>query len=465
MRLYLNKPEVFILGMVLRTDITGEMTSVKLGDARLHERAGRILDRLQENPQGTLAGAMQGPAELAAAYRFLHNENVCAQELIGAHAAASRVRLAACPRVLCLADTSFISYGHRAAVPGLGAHTRDTDNGFFIHPLFAVSSEGLALGTLHWQCWAREPGERKYKTQARRAVSEKESVRWLHSLQAMVQAQHQLEHTRLTYVTDREGDFYELLAAAADSTLDFVIRAQSDRLLYEGRRIGEAPVDTPALGRVSFEMASRPGRTARVVTQTLWAQRLSLSARRGKQRTAGVEVTVVWAREDHPPAGEEPVQWILLTNLPVSTLTQACQIVDWYRLRWRIEMLFDALKNVCQIEEAQLREAAALQNLCALHLIVAWRILYLTTLARECPHLPASAAFTATELEVLAHALPGPAPRLDTLQHAVCALAMLGGYLARKHDKPPGLRTLARGHQRLCLLVDFHQRFTAQKCV
>lgn len=385
--------------------------------------------------------------------------------MIAAHAQASVQRLAPCARVLCVADTSFISYGHRAAVEGLGPHTRATDNGFFIHPLLAVSPEGLALGTLHWQSWARPVGVRRYKTQARRKVSEKESVRWLHSLQAMGEVQRQLPHTRLTYVTDREGDFYEMLAAAVESQLDFVIRAQSDRLLDDGRCIGEPPVDRPALGTVHFPLAGRPGRTAREVTQTVWAQRLHLSARRGKKRTAGVEVTVVWAREEHPPAGEEPVQWILLTNLPVHTLEQATQLVDWYRLRWRIEMLFDALKNICGIEQAQLREAAALQKLCALHLIVAWRLLHLTTLAREQPELPARSAFAAEELAVLARALPGAPPRLDTLRDAVIALARLGGYLARKSDPPPGLKTLARGHQRLCLLVAFHLRLTNTSCV
>jgi hypothetical protein len=441
------------------------MANVELGDARLQRRVERILERLQENPQGTLKGAMQGRAELAATYRFLHNEAVGAEELIAAHAVASRERLQACPRVLCLADTSFIGYGHRAAVPGLGPHSRATDNGFFIHPLFAVSAEGLALGTLHWQCWARPPGVSRYKTQARRPVGEKESARWLQSLEAMGEVQRQLASSRLTYVADREGDFYELLAAAAAAQLDFVIRAQSDRLLDDGRRIGAPPADAPALGTVRFELASRPGRTARVVTQTLWAQRLRLSARRGKKRTVGVELTVVWAREDTPPAGEEPVQWILLTNLPVPTLEQAAQLVDWYRLRWRIEMLFDALKNVCGIEQAQLREAAALQKLCALHLIVAWRLLHLKTLAREHPFLPATCAFSAEELVVLAHARPGPPPRLDTLHQAVTAVAMLGGYLARKHDPPPGLKTLARGHQRLCLLVAFHQCLSSQRCV
>jgi hypothetical protein len=128
-------------------------------------------------------------------------------------------------------------------------------------------------------------------------------------------------------------------------------------------------------------------------------------------------------------------------------------------------MLFDALKNICGIEQAQLREAAALQKLCALHLIVAWRLLHLQTLARESPALPATCVFTSTELAVLALAQPGPRAPLDTLHQAVTALARLGGYLARKHDKPPGMRMLARGHGHLCLLAAFHQRLTTQTCV
>ena len=91
--------------------------------------------------------------------------------------------------------------------------------------------------------------------------------------------------------------------------------------------------------------------------------------------------------------------------------------------------------------------------------------MHLQTLARESPHLPATIAFTTAELAVLALTQPRPRAPLDTLHQAVTALALLGGYLARKHDKPPGHRTLARGHQRLCLLAAFHQRLTAQSCV
>lgn len=454
-----------MLGMDTTKSIRAEMEHVQLGDVRLEERAKLLLERVAAQPQGTLAAAMQSRAETVAAYRFLHNDSLGADALLQAHRAASVERMQGHARVLCLADSSFIGYGHRAPVKGLGPHNRGSDNGFFIHPTFAVSSEGLALGTVHWHSWVRDAALDKHKTQASRPVDQKESARWLQSHAAVVALQAELAHTRLTFIADREGDFYELLEQAHNAPVDFIIRAQAGRLLEPGWRISEPPANTPALGTVSFPMSARAGHAPRQVTQKVWVQRCALSARRGSTRTAPVELTVLWASEVNCPAGQEPVHWILLTNLPVLTLEQAREIIDCYRLRWRIEMLFDALKNTCHIEDSQLREAAALQNLCALNLIVAWRILFLMTLSRTCPHEPAQCVFASDELEVLTRAVSLYNKRtfkLDTLQQAVTALAMLGGYLARKNDKPPGIKILARGYERLRLLTDF-QRLSASQ--
>jgi hypothetical protein len=444
--------------------IVSEVQQVDLGDERLERRAAAVLSRLAQQPRGRLLAAMQGRSELAAAYRLLHHEAVTPEALLATHAQATLARAQGAGRVLCLVDSSFIGYGHRRPVAGLGPHNRGEDNGFFVHPTFAVSTAGLALGTLHWHSWVREAALDKHKTQARRPLEQKESARWLASLRALQNFQAHV-HTRLTFVADREADFYELIAAAEHAQIDYLIRAQGDRALPDGRRIGQPPRDTPALGTVRFALAARPARCARTVVQQVWAQRVQLSARRGRGRTAAVPASVVWAWESAPPAGEEPVRWILLTNLPVTTLEQAAQLVDWYRLRWRIEMLFDALKNICRIEEAQLRDAAALKNLCALHLIVAWRLLHLQTVARHQPQLPATTGFTPAELATLARALPHPAPPLQTMGEAIIALARLGGYLARKNDQPPGLKTLARAHQRLCLLVAFLPPGPDQSCV
>jgi hypothetical protein len=447
--------------MVTTHEIIREMQEVDLGDERRGRRAQALVARLAQQPRGTLQAVLQGRAELVAAYRFLNNEAVSSAALLEAHTEASVERMHGSARVLCVADSSFISYGHRAPVAGLGPHNRAGDNGFFIHPTFAVSAEGLALGTVHWHSWVRDARLDKHKTQAQRPLEQKESARWLESLRACSALQARVPATRLTFLADREGDFYELLAAASVAPVDYLIRAQADRVLPDGRRLGTPPPCLAPLGTVRFTIASRAGQRAREVTQTLWAAREALSARRGHTRTAAVEATVVWAQESAPPAGVPALQWILLTNLPVTTLAAAAQLIDWYRLRWRIEQLFDALKNICLIEAAQLRSAHALRNLCALHLIVAWRLLYLQTLARDEPTLSATCIFAPVELTVLALAhAPRPPPPLLTLSDALLAIAKLGGYLARKHDKPPGLKTLARGYERLCWLAAYHHKIT-----
>jgi hypothetical protein len=56
-------------------------------------------------------------------------------------------------------------------------------------------------------------------------------------------------------------------------------------------------------------------------------------------------INVVLVREDNPPADEEPVEWLLLTNLPIETLSQVQQVIQYYSVRWMIELRFslDAL--------------------------------------------------------------------------------------------------------------------------
>ncbi len=48
------------------------------------------------------------------------------------------------------------------------------------------------------------------------------------------------------------------------------------------------------------------------------------------------------------------LEWRLLTNRAASTLDEAIELIEWYRARWEIEILFNVLKNGCQVEELQL---------------------------------------------------------------------------------------------------------------
>ncbi len=42
---------------------------------------------------------------------------------------------------------------------------------------------------------------------------------------------------------------------------------------------------------------------------------------------------------------------VLLTSLPIDTLEQVQQIIQYYCVRWMIEILFRVLKSGCRVEE------------------------------------------------------------------------------------------------------------------
>jgi hypothetical protein len=65
-------------------------------------------------------------------------------------------------------------------------------------------------------------------------------------------------------------------------------------------------------------------------------------------------VNVVQVYEVEPPEGEEPVEWRLVTNEPMTTVGQVAAVVDHYRGRWTVEEFFKALKTGCAIETRQL---------------------------------------------------------------------------------------------------------------
>ncbi|NRO99609.1 transposase [Paraburkholderia sp. NMBU_R16] len=144
-----------------------------------------------------------------------------------------------------------------------------------------------------------------------------------------------------------------------------------------------------AVGEIAFPMAARQGVKARTVRQRLWLLRVQLPASKGKS----VAVTCLVAREFDAPTGVAPIEWRLLTIRTASTLDEATESIEWYRARWEIEILFNVLKNGCQVEELQLGTIERLERALALFLVVAWRVTYLMRLGRSCPDLDARLFF------------------------------------------------------------------------
>jgi len=168
------------------------------------------------------------------------------------------------------------------------------------------------------------------------------------------------------------------------------------------------------------------------------------------------EVTVILAREEAPPAGEKPVEWLLLTHEPIATLDEAVLRIGWYRRRWRVEIFFRVVKSGCRVESLQLATAERLERALVIDLVIAWRMLYLMTLGRDCPELPCDVAFSAEEWRaawLIAKRQPPPdAP--PTLGAMIRLVAGFGGFLGRQGDGPPGPKALWEGLMKLMSYVE-----------
>jgi Transposase Tn5 dimerisation domain len=289
--------------------------------------------------------------------------------------------------------------------------------------------------------WAREPKDADGK---RGGLLE--SRRWVEGYERVAEWAAELPATRLVYVADREADILELMRRARDlgHPADWLIRSQHHRALPEGAKLWAAVTTGEPLGEIRFTLPSRAGRPAREVRQQLWVRRVALGD--GDQAAA----TCLVAKEVGAPVGVEPIAWRLLTNREATTLEQAVELLDGYRARWEIEMFFHVLQNGCRVEALQLSTVDRIERALALFLVIAWRIARLMHLGRTCPDLEATLLLERAEWEA-AYMLnkkkpPRPAPRLNEV---IRLIARLGGFLARKRDGEPGVKTIWQGLQRV----------------
>lgn len=173
----------------------------------------------------------------------------------------------------------------------------------------------------------------------------------------------------------------------------------------------------------------------------------------GKQkRYPALTLTVIHAEERGTPNNRKRIDWKLITDLPVQSRKDALEKLEWYSLRWKIEVFHNVLKSGCKAEEAKLRTAQRLANLIAVYCIVSWRVFWMTMLNRSSPDAPPALALTAAEIALLDRLVKdrdqGPLRR-RTLSHYLIKIARLGGYLARANDPPPGNMVTWRGLSRL----------------
>ena len=411
--------------------------------------------------------ACQDWANTKAAYRFFSNERVSEADILAGHFQSTRERTVTTDGpILVLHDTTEFSYQRENAdaigitksinsgrdkAGRLRAHTVC---GILMHSSLAVTTGGLPLGLAAIKFWTRKKFKgtaalKKKINPTRVPIEKKESIRWLENVQQSAALLG--DPRRCVHIGDRESDIYELFCVAREADTHFLIRTCVDRLAGDGNHtIADEMEEVAVKGLHRIEVRDSNGDPDEAVLEIRYRKVRVLPPIGKQKRYPALTLTVIHAVERGTPKNRKRIEWKLITDLPVASRADAIEKLEWYALRWKIEVFHKILKSGCKAEESKLRTAQRLTNLIAVFCILSWRVFWMTMLNRSTPDTLPTLALTATEIAVLDRVVDANSKvRRKTISHYLVKIARLGGYLARANDPPPGNTVMWRGLSRL----------------
>ncbi len=424
------------------------------GDVRTSARGAWLFDQIVSLGTLVLKDLGGGRAGEMAAHRYLSSPYVTSEGVLEALGGRTGEACAG-RRVVVAQDTTEISFsGAGAGRRGLGPGGDGKSPGFFIHALVAVDVEDEAvLGVVGARLWTRGPG--RAPPRGSRPVEAKESRRWTEG--AQIAAERLAAAAQVVVVGDQEADIFSHLARRPPG-VELLVRARHDRALADGGRLFAQAAGWPVHTQAEVRVAPRgPGDQGRVAQVTICSSRVEIARPAGADARdpASLELGLVEVGEPNPPPGVKPLLWRLATTLPVDGPAAAREVVRLYRLRWRIEELFRALKSDgLRLEDTQLRDPVRVFRLAALALGAAARIIQLVD-ARDGGSRPMSdvldSGFTKA-VAVLSRSREGGTERQRN-PHPEGSLAWIAWVVARYggwncYGKPPGPKTMAKGWER-----------------
>ncbi len=442
-----------------------EFGGAPLGDKRLSKRLVKSAHMMAESPMDSFPAAAKGDAaSVAGFYRMIEHpaeSEVSVENILAVHRERTIERIANQSSVLLIQDGTDLNFATHGACEGLGLIGKNQSSegslGLHLHSTLAVSTSGVPLGVMHLEFDApkspKEPSgeDAKSKTQ-----------RWIRGVQDSAQAAQRVPDVSCIAVMDREGDAYEIFQQCRQlEHVDLLVRARHNRVLgAQGARLFDQVRQAPAQARVEIEVMrssarrsargqrEKAFREARLAECELRWQAVTILANPCSSRSTSVPLNLVHVQETSVPRdGSDPLEWFLLTTLPVEHAEAAEQLLEYYRLRWRIEDWHRILKSGCKAEFLNLQTADRLERAIAIKAVIAWRLHAMVLLGRDTPELPAEVLFSHLEIRMLELvALDRKRPVPSNLGRAVLTMAMLGGYLARKHDPPPGHKVIWTGY-------------------
>lgn len=426
---------------------------VKLGDKRRTRRVVEMAEAMARYPDGGLGRQMQGWGQQKAAYRLLDTEAVSHATLSAGHWQQTRQTGSVEGRThLLVQDITEVDYSHHRETEGLGPIGNHQGQGFEVHSTLLVEPEvGEVIGLAHQAVWTRDreaPPKQESRTQRRQRENRQSQV-WVKAVAAIGAV---AQGSQWVYVGDRESDIFSYFTTIQAQGAHFCIRASQNRRVVSETEARYVLDEGRAIQAMSYQAVElNDGSTA-----TLAVSWQSLKVRPPtylKPAPAPIAVWVVRTWEVHPPPTRAALEWLLLTDVPVTSAHDAAERLLWYTRRWLIEEYHRCLKTGCRLEHSQLRHAARLQRLLAFLAILAVRLLQLRTLAQRDPDRPALQVVEPLLVQIVAVKFKTDLSAL-TLDRFWRYVAQLGGFPNRKRDDPPGWIRLWRGWLELLALAD-----------
>jgi Transposase DNA-binding/Transposase Tn5 dimerisation domain len=428
--------------------------SARLGSKRRTDRLVQSAACIAAHPEKSFPQIFDWNG-LRGFYRLCNRPEATLPRLMQPHWMQTRAAMAEEPLVLIVHDTTELDFSSHDKLAGRGQIGNERGRGFLQHNSLAfVPEPRQLLGLAYQQCQARQPapkGESTYQRKRRK----RESDLWYNGIRATGRPP---KGCCWVDIADRAADDYVAMCAAREVGHHFLVRANQNRnvfvtaahdrqelLLDYARTLPEQSVDTVEIA----SRGGRPSRTARVSLSgaAIWIPAPAGTVRQKSQPVISAWIIRIW--EPQPPADvKEPLEWILICSLPTTTPADLHERRNWYCGRWGVETYHDIQKNGCSEEARRFETAEGMEAALAILSVVAVRVYQMRCLVDSIPTASATEAATAAEINVVCRHFRLKAHDL-TVRTFVHSVAKLGGFLGRKHDGEPGVRSLWRGYQRL----------------
>jgi hypothetical protein len=418
-----------------------ELAGCSFADERLNKRLRKLVAQIGSAMGQSIPLVCQDWANTKAAYRFFSNDRVSEADILAGHFQSTRDRTVATDGpVLVLHDTTeFTLQRGKSDAIGItksinsgrdkaGRLRSHTVCGILMHSSLVVTSEGLPLGLAAVKFWTRKKFKgsaalKKKINPTRVPIEEKESIRWLENAQQSTELLG--EPGRCVHIGDRESDIYELFCMAQEAGTHFLIRTCVDRLAGDGdHTIADEMEEIAVKGLHRINVRDSNGDVDEAVLEIRYRKIRVLPPIGKQKRYPALILTVIHAEERGTPKNRKKIDWKLITDLPVGSRADAIEKLEWYALRWKIEVFHKILKSGCKAEESKLRTAQRLTNLVSVFCILSWRIFWMTMLNRSAPDAPPTLVLTSTGIAVLDRLVNDkPQAGRKTLSHYLTKIA------------------------------------------